>query len=530
MPLTLAPVTPNSLSVTRIEPFNTAGVIGVQRDYGARGDAATNDSTRIQAALVDAETDGIPVFFEPGTYLTGTINYRLQALMGAGRRLATLRNLPGQDIFHLDPTLAYDGAATNTSFLRGFKFLIDDGDAAAPAAFNTGAYKRGGAVGPAGIAVDFPDGSAIRQRLNNFSVEDCLFTSVSSTAGGLNGACGIYQQFPWAQSVADSLWFYRLAYGWRDAGPVTNPTGTSISSDHNQYRHLFFNGCGSAARFVNLTYCDFHNLAIQICPTGLELVSFTSAVSTFSAAVYFDTVMIEEASTLSASFEGTDIRGRNITFVGTCARPVFASHSGEWLGVHAPNVVSGNEIDITGNYNRFDGVATSNVGKINNTGTGNTIIQSRYRSATIGDRVYVAGSPYPWVVDIDVFGAVAAQVNWASKAYGAYAYGGILTSNSGAQNESVSFDVVLEAGTWIVDVTYTKGANNGIFTITVGGVSAGTIDSYAAAGSNNNLTSTGGFQISESGKKRVTLTMATKNASSGSYYGQIQHLQLRRVG
>jgi hypothetical protein len=111
-----------------------------------------------------------------------------------------------------------------------------------------------------------------------------------------------------------------------------------------------------------------------------------------------------------------------------------------------------------------------------------------------------------------------------------YANGGTrLTVASGpAQNDEVAWDVILAAGTWELTVHHRKSSNVGIYTCTIGSISAGTFDGYNASAARGENTLTG-IVVPTAGKYRLKLKMATKNASSSGYVGNPQHISLRRT-
>jgi len=133
----------------------------------------------------------------------------------------------------------------------------------------------------------------------------------------------------------------------------------------------------------------------------------------------------------------------------------------------------------------------------------------------------------PWTVDIDTAQSVV-NTGWASPTPGAILYSSYNLS-SGAQNAEIGWDVVLSAGTWTVQLTHYTINSAGIYSVRIDGVEVGTIDGYAASGGPDHVSVVTGIAVATGGKRRVTLKMATKNASSSSYYGLIQHLQLRRT-
>ncbi len=134
----------------------------------------------------------------------------------------------------------------------------------------------------------------------------------------------------------------------------------------------------------------------------------------------------------------------------------------------------------------------------------------------------------PWLIDIDVF-PIATNTNWASKALDPTYYYGGSRYTSGAQNDQISWPVVLSAGTWTIEVVCFKNSANGIISLQLDGVEVGTVDTYAGSGSANNFVQVAGITVSVAGKKTLTLKMTSKNASASNYYGNIQHVRLLRT-
>lgn len=139
----------------------------------------------------------------------------------------------------------------------------------------------------------------------------------------------------------------------------------------------------------------------------------------------------------------------------------------------------------------------------------------------------------PWHIDLSVFMTPISHTNWNNYNYGPIA-GTELALNvcnlsSGAQNDAISWDVVLGAGTWTLELLHITSTDRGIYTVVLGGSSVGTIDGYSAAATYNVRSSVTGITVSSAVKQRLTLSMKTKNASSTNYYGVIQHVQLRRT-
>lgn len=66
-----------------------------------------------------------------------------------------------------------------------------------------------------------------------------------------------------------------------------------------------------------------------------------------------------------------------------------------------------------------------------------------------------------------------------------------------------------------------KGNSRGIYSILLDGVEVGTIDGYKATDELNALATVAGVAVAATRKKRLTLKMATKHASSSAYIGTV---------
>lgn len=134
-----------------------------------------------------------------------------------------------------------------------------------------------------------------------------------------------------------------------------------------------------------------------------------------------------------------------------------------------------------------------------------------------------------WLIDINVFMTPISHINFNTNTVDALAVRQGYRTSSGAQNDEISFDLVLAKGTWSIETMYFKNTDSGIISVQIDGAQQGTIDTYAAALSRNNRSTISGIVISQAGKHRLTLKMTAKNASSTNYYGRIQHIQARRT-
>lgn len=150
-------------------------------------------------------------------------------------------------------------------------------------------------------------------------------------------------------------------------------------------------------------------------------------------------------------------------------------------------------------------------------------------SGNITNKSYV-DSVTPWIVELSALpNPILNSSSWSAFQASTYMYGGARVTN-GSQNEEIGWDVLVGAGTWRVDLIHDTAANRGIYSIRIDGTQVATIDGYISPGGGpNTIVSSSTFSISATGKKRLSLKMAAKNASSAGYYGSIQHVRLTRT-
>lgn len=136
---------------------------------------------------------------------------------------------------------------------------------------------------------------------------------------------------------------------------------------------------------------------------------------------------------------------------------------------------------------------------------------------------------YPSEATVPYYAAPVTNTNWSTVSPGSATmnWGRILSS--GAQNDELSYYVTLERGVYTMSFPNSKDTNRGIYSVRIDGVEVGTIDGYNAASSNQNSTITG-ITIAGGGRKLITLKMATKNASSSSYFGSFHGMTFMRTG
>lgn len=101
-------------------------------------------------------------------------------------------------------------------------------------------------------------------------------------------------------------------------------------------------------------------------------------------------------------------------------------------------------------------------------------------------------------------------------------------NSSNAQNDDISYEIPLSAGTWDCRIFVRKFNNGGIITLLMDAASQGTMDTYSASDSFTTVSVTG-FTVATTGLKTMTFRMATKNASSGGYYGVMFGIEFHRT-
>lgn len=112
----------------------------------------------------------------------------------------------------------------------------------------------------------------------------------------------------------------------------------------------------------------------------------------------------------------------------------------------------------------------------------------------------------------------------------AYLGGGSL-NGTGAQNNTISWDIWLDAGTYKYAQVHVKSTDRGIYTVRLDGSSQGTIDGYVAAPAANTYTELTGITVASSAVARTfSYIMAAKNAASVGYIDDVQSVAWIRTG
>lgn len=264
-------------------------------DYpGVDPTGVTESTAGIQAAFDAADQHGT-VYLPPGTYLTDTINYRGQSIIGAGSNLTIIKGLPGKDVFHIEPETSpttLPQRFREGAHVSGFTIVVDDSvDASA-------SFPNRGGVGNAGIAQDFADAETVLQPLmmSTSSWSDIRFEGSGDVVGGRNNSAGIYAQSNLIFLASTrNLVFYRLNYGWwEDYADNLVAEGVDLSRDHIDTRNTSFVLCGHAWRLCNGNNQFHSTVAMFTCQdSGLTLLGVPSLYRQGLHGTQFHNVMIE---------------------------------------------------------------------------------------------------------------------------------------------------------------------------------------------------------------------------------------------
>jgi hypothetical protein len=105
---------------------------------------------------------------------------------------------------------------------------------------------------------------------------------------------------------------------------------------------------------------------------------------------------------------------------------------------------------------------------------------------------------------------------------------GWVNASDTAQNDSITFDFICNAGTHTLEFFHLPFMNRGIYTLQIDGTTIGTVDGFS-----NSLVPTRavltGIVVSTSGQHTFTILMATKNASSSAYMGMVERAVLTQT-
>ena len=97
-------------------------------------------------------------------------------------------------------------------------------------------------------------------------------------------------------------------------------------------------------------------------------------------------------------------------------------------------------------------------------------------------------------------------------------FGSFSNGRFGGQNDFISYDVSLSAGTWRVDAALQQGNNQGILSVKLDGTIVGTMDAYHASATTPKTFSTATFSVATAGKHTIRFEILSKNGASSGFF------------
>lgn len=142
--------------------------------------------------------------------------------------------------------------------------------------------------------------------------------------------------------------------------------------------------------------------------------------------------------------------------------------------------------------------------------------------------------PPPNTIDVNPHMTPTATTGFTTLTQSTNDIGNGVRMNTPALNDSIEWDVVLAAGTWTLELMSRKDASSAILTVALSSdgssyTDVGTIDLYNGSTVYNQLSSLTGISVAATGRYRLRLKAATKNASSSNYAAYLNGLRLRRT-
>ena len=171
--------------------------------------------------------------------------------------------------------------------------------------------------------------------------------------------------------------------------------------------------------------------------------------------------------------------------------------------------------------------STSTTVSTTSTSTSTTITTSTSTSSSTSTTV--ADGLLPWNINIEpvhVTSVIAGT--WLTEVNAAQYKNGWWT-NTGNQNDEITYETALEAGTYSIFLVTITNSDQAILTITLGGVAAGTIDCYSAITAFSVTKSLTGIVLSTSGTQTLNIKAATKHASSSAYRVRLSTIAIIRT-
>lgn len=299
------------------------------RDYGAKGDGVTDDTTSVQAAIASAVTNKVPVYFPSGNYYVGKLTWPGVSLFGDGVGVSIITGKVGTDVFYVpDPSISEAGStnnwptdvdvhdltvtvdnsttvtnatrvawplsgtwasttaiATNTFYKTGTNavfFALVGGTTASVAPTSTTTITTDGTVqwyyvatnqstyGNAAFAFPLANGADVSANFITRIKFKSVYVAVSGSGG--NAVAWYFQRPPYAAFFQKCVARF-TTYGWIGSPPSSNFSSYTWSSDTSQWQDC---DCFTTVPFrwfdgANCTMTNFNVYASTTGQTSLEL-------------------------------------------------------------------------------------------------------------------------------------------------------------------------------------------------------------------------------------------------------------------
>lgn len=137
----------------------------------------------------------------------------------------------------------------------------------------------------------------------------------------------------------------------------------------------------------------------------------------------------------------------------------------------------------------------------------------------------------PYLIDIiPWFTPIASVGTWSFGTDTSSMVGGYMRNSTNAQNNEISWDVMIPAGTWTLEWFTATNVDAAIITASLSVTGAlGTVDGYSASTVYNVKQSITGVVVASTAVQRLTFKAATRHASSTGWFIRLVALQLRRT-
>lgn len=148
----------------------------------------------------------------------------------------------------------------------------------------------------------------------------------------------------------------------------------------------------------------------------------------------------------------------------------------------------------------------------------------------VADTASATGLKYvalPWNVSIPSTQLPFSSVSWVGPTYSTNYFHNASLAGSGINNEA-TWRVLLAAGTWTLHFFHVRWTNQGIATVSLGGVTVATVDAYGTLLYNVRST-TAGIVVAATGVYDLRFLVASKNASSSAYGLILSGIEFKRT-